>query len=231
MTAPDPQIDAQTAPRLDHLVVACLSLADSLPGFEARLGVPAQGGGAHAGMGTHNALWGLDGGDAHGRIYIELIAPDPAQPKPDGAPLPFALHRADMRARLAGGPRLVTWMARCGDLDLWAPRSSAPLGPIRAMRRGDLQWRLTVPDGEGLPFGGVVPGLIQWPDGITLPGEAMAGAGLTLLRFERAPNAAAGAALASLGLFDTLPEAAMDAPAEAPLRAVIAGPAGEATLD
>lgn len=210
-------------PELDHLVVGCLSLAESLPVLERRLGVPSQGGGAHEGMGTHNALWGLDGG-ARGPVYLELIAPDPGQEPPASGVLPFGLHLPETRALLAGGPRLITWMARCGDID---SRANDLTGPPRVMRRGDLAWRLTIPTGRTPPHEGALPGLIQWPEGDT-PSETMKGSGLALVSFLRRPNPETGRALATLGLESVLPEGDADA---APLSAVIRGPAGEVLLD
>ena len=117
-------------PELDHLVLGCLSLEQARPKLEAALGVPAQDGGAR------------------GAVYLELIAPDPAQETPAAGTLPFGLHLEATRQRLMRGPRLLAWVARCTDLDAWAARSTAPVGAPRDMRRGDLRWRLTTPEGS-----------------------------------------------------------------------------------
>ena len=63
--------------RLDHLVVAAASLAEGCAWVEARLGVASPGGGRHANMGTHNALWSLGGS------YIEVIAVEPGGTRPE----------------------------------------------------------------------------------------------------------------------------------------------------
>ncbi len=210
-------------PELDHLVVGCLSLADARPELERRLGVSAQGGGAHQGMGTHNALWGLDGG-ARGLVYLELIAPDPGQEPPASGVLPFGLHLPETRALIADGPRLLTWMARCGDIEA---RANDLTGPPRRMTRGDLAWRLSIPPGRVPPHDGALPGLIQWPEGDT-PSETMARSGLALVSFLRREDADTGRALATLGLESVLPEGDTG---PAALRAVIRGPAGETVLD
>jgi|GEM_PF-2759806 len=46
--------------RLDHIVVGCADLQSGTDWLEARLQVPAGGGGEHVGYGTHNRLWRLD---------------------------------------------------------------------------------------------------------------------------------------------------------------------------
>ena len=213
---------------LDHLVVGCLDLDAARAEFERLLGIPAQGGGAHEGRGTRNALWGLDGG-ARGAVYLEVIGPDPDQPAP--RELPFGMSLPEIRARLAAGPCLLTWKARCDDIDARAARAAAagvPLGPVEPMRRGDLRWRLTMAPDERALFQGAVPGLIQWPEGVTPPGALMAGSGLRLTEFARRPDAAAARALATLGLAEALPEADL---AGAALRAVIETPTGRVVLE
>lgn len=215
-------------PELDHLVVGCLSLPEGRAELEARLGAPAQGGGAHLGAGTHNALWGLDGGARWGMVYLELIAPDPAQRLPHTGRLPFGLHLPEVRARFGRGPRLLTWMARCRGLEGWVTRSLAPLGPIQSMRRGDLSWRLTAP-ADGRPvLDGIVPGLIDWPVGRPTPAETLAGSGLRLTGFAHRPDRWADRLLASLGMPAVCPPGDTGG---APLRAEIEGPAGAVTLD
>lgn len=214
------------SPELDHLVLGCLSLAEARPRLEAALDVAAQGGGAHVGRGTHNALWGLDAGPG-GPAYLELIAPDPDQPAPEGGTLPFGLHLPETRARLAEGPALIAWVARCRDLDAWAARSPAPLGPPMDMRRGDLTWRLTVTETGAPNREGLVPSLIEWPADATPPGAAMAGSGLRLVSFARRADPEAAAALAALELDGVLPEGETGG---APMRAEIEGPGGTVAL-
>jgi hypothetical protein len=210
---------------LDHLVLGCLSLADARPEMEARLGVRAQGGGAHEGRGTRNALWGLETAD--GPAYLELIGPDPDQPRPEGA-LPFGLHLEAVRERLLAGPRLIAWVARCRDLDERLARSPVPLGAPRGMRRGALTWRLTVAEGGRTPLEGVIPALIEWPDEAVMPARTLAGSGLRLADFVRRPDAEAGRALAALGLDHLLPEGETHGQ---PLRARLDAPAGRVVLD
>ncbi len=180
--------------RLDHIVFAARSLAEGRAWMEDRLGVPAQGGGAHPGMGTHNALWRL------GEAYLEVLAIDPAAPPPTRARM-FGLDLPAVRARLATGPALVAWVAATDDIE--AARAAVPavdFGPALALSRGDLSWRLTVPEDGAAPMGGVLPALIAWPPGAH-PAARMPDAGLRLAAFSaRTPQAdAARAALAALG--------------------------------
>ncbi|MDE0024534.1 MAG: VOC family protein, partial [Spirochaetaceae bacterium] len=162
-------------------------------------------GGSHEGRGSHNALLSL-GGDA----YLEIIAPDPAQPPPR-QPRPFGL---DSLAE----PRLVTFAVhadRTGGaepagpgvrLERWRAHAAAQgydPGPVAAgsRRRTDgslLLWHLC--QHQELPFGGAVPFLIDW-DAVDSP-AASAPAGCRLLNLEvQSPEPeAVGPALRALGV-------------------------------
>ena len=180
--------------RLDHIVFAARSLAEGREWMAARLGVPAQGGGAHPGMGTHNALWRL------GAAYLEVIAVDPGQGPPSRARI-FGLDLPAVRARLSAGPALIAWVAATDDLD--AARAAVPeadFGPALAMARGDLHWRLTATEDGRPPLGAALPALIKWPPGAH-PAARMPDAGLRLRGLGcRTPDAArAAGALSALG--------------------------------
>ncbi|HUM11429.1 MAG TPA: VOC family protein [Myxococcaceae bacterium] len=167
---------------LDHLAVAASAL-DASP-LEHLLGVPLAGGGRHARMGTHNRLLGI-GGDA----YLELIAIDP-EGAPPGRPRWFALDEPAMQGLLAGGPRLVHWVARVETTDL--PPLPFDVGPWEPFQRGDLSWQLTVRGDGALPGDGIVPSLICW-GGPAHPAARLPDAGVTLesleLEHPRAPDA------------------------------------------
>ena len=85
--------------RIDHLVYATPDLTAGVKQVEALLGIQATPGGQHPGEGTRNALIAL--GPAS---YLEIIGPDPDQPKPL-RPRKFGID--DLK-----GSRLVTWAAK-----------------------------------------------------------------------------------------------------------------------
>lgn len=140
--------------RIDHLVLACADLASGAAHVRARLGVEVQPGGRHLLMGTHNAVLKLGL-----RTYLELIAIDP-----EGTaqrPRWFGLDTPAVRARMANGPFLLTWVAACGDVAAAAALDPG-FGEVIAASRGAFSWRITVPADGSLNRDGVVPTLIQW---------------------------------------------------------------------
>ena len=147
--------ESNRAPELDHLVAAAPSLAIGAAWVLDTFGVPAAPGGKHARMSTHNLLLRLDAGR-----YLEVIAVDPDAPAPD-RPRWFGLDDAALQSRLERGPRLIHWVCRCRDIDALAARVPA-LGAAHRMERGDLSWRITIPDDGSLPHDGIVPTLIEW---------------------------------------------------------------------
>ena len=190
---------ALIAVTFDHLVVAAQTLAEGCAYVEAQLGVPPQPGGKHVTMGTHNALVGLGP-----RQYLEIIAIDPDGKKP-ARPRWYDLDEPRMRAALAEGPRLIHWAAQTDDIDAAKARASTDLGVVQPMARGDLHWRITIPDDGHLPGAGLVPTLIQWPAD-THPTDRLIDSGIRLVALagEHPDPAPIRAAVASLGLSETL---------------------------
>ena len=141
--------------KIDHLVYATPDLAAGVERIERLLGVRAVPGGQHPGAGTRNALIGL--GD---RTYLEIIGPDPDQPKPNLARR-FGID--ELRA-----PRLVTWAVKATDLEgivKDAKSHGLDLGQVQfgSRRRPDgvlLAWRLTV--SPKLSADGIIPFFIDW---------------------------------------------------------------------
>jgi hypothetical protein len=94
----------------------------------------------------------------------------------------FALDDPAERTRLERSPRLLAWVAGTGDIAASLARArdaGAELGPAVELTRGDLVWRLSIPDDGGLPEGGTLPALIQWRAG-PHPAGGMADLGLRL---------------------------------------------------
>ena len=185
---------------LDHLVVAATTLADGIEYIAEVAGVVAQPGGKHVAMGTHNALVRLAE-----RIYLEIIAIDPAGTKP-ARPRWFDLDNIALQAELTERPRLIHWVARTTDIERAVLQCPVPLGAVHAMARGDYRWRITIPDDGSLPGKGVVPTLIQWDVPLhpssTLPRSNISIAGLAATHPEPAEIRSA---LAELGLDGVVP--------------------------
>lgn len=157
---------------LDHLVVAADTLEEGVAWVEQHLGVSPQPGGEHPRMGTHNQLLRL-GDDA----YLEVIAIKPGAPSP-GRPRWFQL---DAPARPL--PGLITWAARCNDIHQAVQGCTLSPGTIQPMSRGELSWKITIPDDGELQLNGQLPALIQW-DTPTLPPSRLPDQGCSLLRLE-----------------------------------------------
>lgn len=166
---------------LDHIALSAETLEAGVAHAEAALGLPLAGGGAHALMGTHNRLLGL------GDLYFEVIAIDPAAPKPPH-PRWFDLDR------FGGPPRLTNWICRT-DLDQTPPEA----GRVLDVARGDLRWRMAVPEDGVLPMGGTYPALIQWLGDLHPTGRLPdSGARLALLEIATPDPGALRAALPGL---------------------------------
>lgn len=140
-------------------------------------------------MGTHNRLLKL--GE---NTYLEVIAINPAAAKPQ-RPRWFGLDSLTSDSP----PRLTAWVARTPDIEGTYAASTASLGTILPMYRGDLEWRITVPDDGNLIFGGIVPMLIEWKRQ-PHPVARLPESGCILLRLEgfAADPTIAGAALESI---------------------------------
>ena len=220
MTTSRHRAPPQLAP--DHLVVAATSLEEGVRWIADKLGVQPQSGGKHVTMGTHNALLRVGP-----RLYLEIIATDPAGVVP-ARPRWFDLDEPRMRATLAEGAALIHWVARTRDIGEDAPRCPEALGVITPMERGDLAWRMTIPDDGHLPARGIVPTLIQWSDA-RHPADRLPETGLELvtLAAEHPDPAPVRAALGALGLSDTLKVSYGRSPR---LAAMLRTPRGTVTL-
>src|SRR5579872_7495013 len=92
---------------LDHILIGSPDLNAGIAFVEERTGVRAAFGGVHPGAGTRNALLSLGT-----NRYLEIIAPDPAQPASDDA--------RDLRS--LEEPVIVGWAQHPGDIEAFAQR-------------------------------------------------------------------------------------------------------------
>jgi catechol 2,3-dioxygenase-like lactoylglutathione lyase family enzyme len=163
--------------KLDHILLGCSDLDTGVAFVEEHTGIRASRGGAHPGRGTQNAL--LSPGERH---YLEIIAPDPAQPD----------SHSPRRSQLAklSQPRLVEWAAHPGNLELFAKKLQAAgvafAGPHPGSRKRPdgrlLQWQtLVLKDDDS----GLLPFFIEW-DADSLHPASDSPAGCRLTRFELA---------------------------------------------
>lgn len=154
---------------LDHIAVSGGTLQEAAEMIEATLGVVMQRGGRHALFATHNRLLGLADG-----LYLEAIAVDPDAARPGRARW-FDLDR------FGGRPRLTNWICRVDDLDDALAGLPDGAGRPVAVSRGDLRWRMAVPESGALPFDNLFPALIEW-QGDLHPAPMLAPSGCRLRR-------------------------------------------------
>jgi hypothetical protein len=154
---------------LDHLAVAATTLDEAADAIETALGVSMQPGGQHQMFGTHNRLLGLEGG-----VYLEAIAIDPSAADP-GRGRWFDLDAFE------GPARLSNWICRTPDIGAALGALPEGLGSPVQLSRGDLRWRMAVPESGRLPYDNIFPALIQW-QGSLHPGSMLAPSGCFLQR-------------------------------------------------
>jgi catechol 2,3-dioxygenase-like lactoylglutathione lyase family enzyme len=139
---------------LDHILFGSPDLEAGIDFVEKRTGVRATFGGVHPGRGTQNALLSL--GE---RRYLEIIAPDPAQP---GVKNPIASNLRSLTE-----PRLVGWAAHPGSVSAFAEKLRAAGikfdGPTPGSRKRPngqlLKWQIvSLADTAS----GLLPFFIEW---------------------------------------------------------------------
>ena len=138
---------------IDHLMWVVPDLRAGIDELERRTGERATFGGAHAGLGTANALLGLGPG-----LYLEVLGPDPAIAEPTGLGATLAAEPS---------PRLASWAVRTDDIEATCAALTAagwPVTPTAMSRtRPDgvtLAWHVAVLAGRLL--GDHWPFVIDW---------------------------------------------------------------------
>ena len=156
---------------LDHLAVVCRTLEEGTSYVEAVLGVEMSPGGRHGAMGTHNML--LSRGPA---AYLEVIAIDTDAPQP-AYPRWFGLDHYN------GPPRMMNWICATDNLEDALDAAPAGSGTPLEFSRGDMTWRMAVPDDGFLPYDAAMPALIEW-DTDQHPNHLLPDHGLRLSRLD-----------------------------------------------
>ena len=201
---------------VDHLVLLAPDLVRGCDDVERRLGVRPMIAGHHPQWGTWNAVLSLGRG-----CYLEVLAPDPGAPAPQGGRL-FADQVRDETY-------LLTWATPTADVDESVARArAAGIDPGRVSagrrRRTDgthLEWRLSAPD--ALPFGGVLPFFLEWGDSPHPSFDAPSGCRLVGLRARHPRHQEATDAAERLGLdLEIAPgDVGLEVTIEAPTGAVV----------
>ena len=135
---------------LDHLAVSGETLEAAAAYVEDALGVALQAGGEHDVFQTHNQLLGLEDG-----LYLEAIAINPEAPVPS-RPRWFDLDR------FSGPAKLTNWICRTRDLPAALSSLRGDFGTAVDLQRGNLRWRMAVPQNGVLPYDNLAPALIEW---------------------------------------------------------------------
>lgn len=136
----------------DHVAIAAATVEEGVEWVRETLGVDIPQGGKHPLMGTHNHLMQL--GNA---AFLEVIAIDP-----DARPERVRWFDLD---RFSGPPRIQTWLARCPAMGPALDAVPVDVGGAVDLTRGDLSWQISVRDDGTLPYDGVFPSIIDWPEG------------------------------------------------------------------
>ncbi|CUH85879.1 VOC family protein [Thalassovita mediterranea] len=171
---------------LDHLAVAANTLDEGQAHVLQTLGIKMQPGGQHERFATHNLLIGLADG-----LYLEVIAIDPAA----RAPVDARWFNLD---RFAGAARLHNWICRTDDMTTALAQMPAGAGRIVDLARGDLRWKMAVPEDGKLPYDEMCPALIEWQGAHPAPRLVQSGARLTRLEVTHPQGEALAATLAPL---------------------------------
>src|SRR5687768_7666907 len=126
---------------IDHLVIACADPDGAATELESALGLTAEGGGRHEGMGTFNRIvWLADGS------YLELIGVEDRD-----AALGTPVGAAVVAAPDAHGGGLATWALRDDELEVTV--NALPEGAFGPVVHGSR----TRPDGEQVEWWAAFP--------------------------------------------------------------------------
>ena len=178
--------------RIDHLMFGAADLPTGISAVQQMLGLTAEKGGKHAGLGTENALIGLEDG-----IYLEVLAAD--ETSPDTSPYRRNLEAVDE-------PRLIAYILRTSSmadfLGTCRANGVATSGPLRLSRPDPegrvLEWDLLFFDDPELDA--LMPIVIDWRDAPHPTSLLSPGGRLERFHVETPHHAALGARHEMLGI-------------------------------
>ena len=99
---------------------------------------------------------------------MEIIAADPSASLPRNAKIKnrwFSLDAGTTQKRLSRAPQPLCWVVAVNDIEQTAMHCGYNPGKVIEMTRGNLKWKITVSENGDLPESGVLPILIEWPNG------------------------------------------------------------------
>lgn len=148
---------------IDHLVIGAAELDKATKQIQGLIKAEFLAGGKHSLMATHNRLIKLQNS-----LYMEIIAADPSALLPRNPKRKnrwFSLDASATQKRLLRAPQPLCWVVAVNDIEQTSMHCGYNPGNIIEMRRGNFNWKITVPNDGNLPEGGVLPVLIEWPKG------------------------------------------------------------------
>lgn len=148
---------------IDHVVIGAADLEKATKQVEGLIKSNFSTGGKHPLMATHNRLIKLQNS-----IYMEVISIDPSASMPQFSSQTkrwFSLDSRSTKRRLSLAPQPLCWVVAVDNIERAVAHCDYNPGNIIEVTRDDLRWRLTVPKTGKLSLGGVLPILIEWPNG------------------------------------------------------------------
>ena len=149
--------------KIDHLVIGAENLEKATLQVQDFLRAKFLKGGKHPLMATHNNLIKLQNS-----LYLELIAVDPSTSFSKNFTSQkrwFSLDEHATRQRLSRGPQPLCWVVAVDNIERAVAHCGYNPGNVIVMTRGNFNWKITVPENGTLPEGGILPILIEWPNG------------------------------------------------------------------
>ena len=148
---------------IDHIVIGATDLEKATKKVEDLIEADFSTSGKHPLMATHNRLIKLQNS-----IYMEVISIDPSASIPQSSAQKkrwFSLDSPSTKCRLSLAPQPLCWVAAVDNIEQAVSNCGYNPGRIIEVTRDELRWRLTVPENGKLSFDGVLPILIEWPNG------------------------------------------------------------------